>query len=262
MCFRTLWSMPDPSMQRLAGKVAIVTGGTRGIGLAIAAAYLSEGARVAVVGRTEASVRTAESTLGERGPWIGLTADLRDTESSGRLVQTAVQAFGGLDILVNNAGIAGPVDPWKTDVKDWDDVFAINLRSMFFCSRTAAGVMRDRVTGGSIVNLGSIAGQIGGIAMGPAYAASKAGLIGLTRSLARHFAPLGIRVNCLSPADIDTDMTFGWPEELRQRLISITPLARFGRPDEVSGAAVFLASDESSFITGQTLNVNGGAYMS
>ena len=249
-------------MQRLAGKAAIVTGGTRGIGLAIAAAYLSEGARVAVVGRTEASVRAAESTLGERGPWMGLTADLRDADSSGRVVQAAAQAFGGLDVLVNNAGSAGPVDPWKTDVKDWDDLFAVNLRSMFFCSRAAAGVMRDRATGGSIVNLGSIAGQIGGIAMGPAYTASKAGVIGLTRSLARHFASLGIRVNCLSPADIDTDMTSGWPEQLRQRLISLTPLARFGRPHEVSGAAVFLASDESSFITGQTLNVNGGAYMS
>lgn len=249
-------------MQRLAGKVAIVTGGTRGIGLAIAAAYLSEGARVVVVGRTEASVRTAEATLGERGPWIGLTADLRDADSSGRLVKASLQAFGGLDVLVNNAGVAGPVDPWKTDVKDWDDVFAINLRSVFSCSRAAAGVMRDRAAGGCIVNLGSIAGQIGGIAMGPAYAASKAGLIGLTRSLARHFAPLGIRVNCLSPADIDTDMTLGWPDELRRRLVSITPLARFGRPDEVAGAAVFLASDESSFVTGQTLNINGGSYMS
>ncbi len=249
-------------MQRLAGKAAIVTGGTRGIGLAIAATYLAEGARVAVVGRTEASFRAAEATLGERGPWIGLTADLRDADAPEVLVQAAAQAFGGLDILVNNAGIAGPVDPWKTDVKDWDDVLAINLRSIFFCSRAAAGVMRGRATGGSIVNLGSIAGQIGGIAMGPAYAASKAGLIGLTRSLARHFAPQGIRVNCLSPADIDTDMTLGWPEQLRQRLISITPLARFGRPEEVSGAAVFLAGDESSFITGQTINVNGGAYMS
>jgi 3-oxoacyl-[acyl-carrier protein] reductase len=254
--------MPDRSMLRLAGKVAMVTGGTRGIGAAIAAAYLSEGARVAVIGRTEASISAATSSLGEPGPWLGLAADLRDTDSFARLVQATMQEFGGLDILVNNAGIAGPVDPWKTDRTEWDEVFAVNLRSMFFCSRAASGVMRERAAGGSIVNLASIAGQIGGIAMGPAYAASKAGVIGLTRSLARHFAPLGIRVNCLSPADIDTDMTAAWPEALRRRLASITPLARFGRANEVSGAAVFLASDESSFITGQTLNVNGGAYMS
>jgi len=248
-------------MQRLAGKVAIITGGTRGIGLAIAGAFLRHGARVVVAGRTEASIKSAESTLGPPGSWIGVAADLSEPDVPSKLMGTAVEAFAGLQILVNNAGIAGPVDPWETGVKDWDAVVAVNLRSAFFCSRAAAELMRDGV-GGTIVNVASMAGQMGGIVMGPAYAASKAGLIGLTRSLARHFARLGIRVNCLSPADIETDMTSGWSEELRKRLISMTPLARFGRADEVSNAAVFLASDESSFITGQTINVNGGAYMS
>lgn len=247
-------------MQRLAGKVAIVTGGTRGIGLAIAGAFLHHGARVVVAGRTEASIRTAESTLGPQGSWIGIPADLSEANAASTLMSAAVEAFDGLQILVNNAGIAGPVDPWETGVEDWDAVVAINLRSAFLCSRAAAELMRDGV-GGTILNVSSMAGQMGGIVMGPAYAASKAGLIGLTRSLARHFARLGIRVNCVSPADIETDMTIGWSEELRKRLISMTPLARFGRTDEVSNAAVFLASDESSFITGQTINVNGGAYM-
>jgi 3-oxoacyl-[acyl-carrier protein] reductase len=116
--------------------------------------------------------------------------------------------------------------------------------------------------GGSIVNLSSIAGQHGGVAGSPAYASSKAAVIGLTRSLARRFASSRIRVNCIAPADIETDMTAGWPQELRDRLIAMTPLARFGTVAEVSGAATFLASDEASFITGQTLSINGGAFMS
>jgi 3-oxoacyl-[acyl-carrier protein] reductase len=120
--------------------------------------------------------------------------------------------------------------------------------------------MRER-GGGSILNISSIAGQNGGIAGSPAYAASKGAVITLTRALARRFAPHRIRVNCLSPADIETDMTAGWPQELRDRLIAITPLARFGAVDEVTGAAVFFASDESTYVTGQTLSINGGAYM-
>jgi 3-oxoacyl-[acyl-carrier protein] reductase len=120
--------------------------------------------------------------------------------------------------------------------------------------------MRER-GGGSILNISSIAGQHGGLAGSPAYASAKAGVIGLTRSLARRFAPHGIRVNCIAPADIETDMTANWPQELRDRLIAMTPLSRFGAADEVSFAAVFLASAEASFITGQTLSINGGALM-
>ena len=138
---------------------------------------------------------------------------------------------------------------------------AVNLRALFFLAREAAKSMRER-GGGSILNLGSIAGQNGGIAGSPAYASSKGAVITLTRSLARRFAPHRIRVNCLSPADIETGMTAGWPQELRQRLIAITPLGRFGEVAEVTGAAVFFASDESSYVTGQTLSINGGAFMS
>jgi 3-oxoacyl-[acyl-carrier protein] reductase len=116
--------------------------------------------------------------------------------------------------------------------------------------------------GGCIVNISSIAGQHGGIAGSPAYDSSKAAVIGLTRSLARRFAAHGIRVNCIAPADIETDMTANWPKELRQRLVDLTPLGRFGEPNEVSGAAVYLVSDEASFVTGQTLSINGGAFMS
>ena len=145
--------------------------------------------------------------------------------------------------------------------EQWDRVATVNLRAVFFCAREAAKAMRDRGQGGSIISLASVAGQIGGVATGPAYVAAKAGVIGLSRSLARHFAPFAVRVNCIAPADIETDMTAAWPEELRARLTAMTPLGRFGTADEVAGAAVYLASDEASYVTGQTLNVNGGLYM-
>jgi 3-oxoacyl-[acyl-carrier protein] reductase len=139
-------------------------------------------------------------------------------------------------------------------------VHDVNLRATFFVSRDAALSMKES-GGGAIINVSSIAGQHGGVAGSPAYASSKAAVIGLTRSLARRFAPHGIRVNCIAPADIETDMTANWPQDLRDRLNSLTPLGRFGAVDEVTGAAVFLASREASFIVGQTLSVNGGAYM-
>jgi 3-oxoacyl-[acyl-carrier protein] reductase len=149
---------------------------------------------------------------------------------------------------------------WSTSPDEWDRVHDVNLRATFFVAQQAAKSMRDHGKG-SILNVSSIAGQHGGVAGSPAYASSKAAVIGLTKSLARRFAPHGIRVNCISPADIETDMTANWPAELRDKLNSLTPLGRFGTIDEVNGAAIFLASDEASFITGQTLSINGGAYM-
>jgi 3-oxoacyl-[acyl-carrier protein] reductase len=172
-----------------------------------------------------------------------------------------IERFGGIDILVNNAGVGSTASEWDLTPQEWDRVHAVNLRAVFFLAREAAKSMRQR-GGGSILNVASIAGQNGGIAGSPAYAASKGATITLTRSLARRFAPYRIRVNCLSPADIETDMTAGWPKDLRDRLIAITPLGRFGSVDEVTGAAVYFASEESSFVTGQTLSINGGAFMS
>jgi 3-oxoacyl-[acyl-carrier protein] reductase len=169
--------------------------------------------------------------------------------------------FGRIDILVNNAGVVSRIGEWDLTPEEWDRVHAVNLRATFFVSRDAAKSMRDS-GGGAILNVSSIAGQHGGIAGSPAYASSKAAVIGLTRSLARRFAPHKVRVNCIAPADIETDMTATWPQELRDKLNSLTPLNRFGTVDEVTEAATFLVSDHASYITGQTLSINGGAYFS
>lgn len=245
---------------RLGGKTALVTGGTRGIGLAVVDAFLSEGARVAFSGTTAQSVERALARLGARGHSVGLVSELSTPEAAGKLVDAAVRRFGALTVLVNNAGVGSGDSAWEVTPEAWDRVLNVNLRAVFFTSLAAAKSMRA-AGGGAIVNVSSIAGQSGGIAGSPAYAAAKAGVIGLTRSLARQFAADRIRVNCLSPADIETDMTAGWSPALRQRLIAATPLGRFGKPEELAGAAVFLASEEASFVTGQTFAVNGGAYM-
>jgi 3-oxoacyl-[acyl-carrier protein] reductase len=247
-------------MGRLAGKVALVTGGTRGIGRGIVHAFLAEGARVVFSGASERTVDAARRALASDALCQGIAADLVDPGAPERLVAETIRRFGGIDILVNNAGVVSRAGEWELSPEEWDRIHAVNLRAIFFLAREAARSMRDRGAG-SILNVSSIAGQNGGIAGSPAYASSKAAVIGLTKSLARRFAPFGIRVNCLAPADIETDMTAAFPPELRQRLIAITPLGRFGSVDEVTGAAVFLAADESSYITGQTLSVNGGAYM-
>jgi 3-oxoacyl-[acyl-carrier protein] reductase len=244
---------------RLAGKTALVTGGTRGIGFAIVRAFIEEGARVAFSGTTPENVESTEARLADPGRCFGLVAELSAPDAGARLVERAAQQLGSVDVLVNNAGVASASDAWAVMPEEWDRILNINLRAVFFLSQAAARGMRGHA--GSIINVSSIAGQNGGIAGSPAYAAAKAGVIGLTRSLARRFAGEGIRVNCIAPADIETDMTAAWPAALRERLIALTPLRRFGRSEEVSGAAVFLAADESSFVTGQTLSVNGGAYM-
>ncbi len=247
-------------MGRLDGKVALVTGGTRGIGLAIVRAFLAEGARVIYSGTSDRSVTQAGSTLPADGSCAGMVADLEAPDAPARLVGAASARFGRIDVLVNNAGVVSRSSEWDLTPDEWDRLHSVNLRAVFFASQAAAHRMREK-PGCSILNVSSIAGQNGGLAGSPAYASAKAGVIGLTRSLARRFAPHGIRVNCIAPADIETDMTAGWPQELRDRLLAITPQNRFGMPEEVAGAAVYFASDESGFVTGQTLSVNGGAYM-
>jgi 3-oxoacyl-[acyl-carrier protein] reductase len=248
-----------PAAGRLIGQVALVTGGTRGIGAAIVEAFLAEGASVVFSGTSERTVADALKGCSQHR-LAGLVADMADVDAPQRLTEGALGRFGQLDILVNNAGIVSRADEWALTPSEWDRVQVVNLRAVFFMCQAAAFHMRARGRG-SILNVSSIAGQTGGVAGSPAYAAAKAGVLALSRALARRYAPAGIRVNCIAPADIETDMTKNWPQDLRDRLIAATPLGRFGKADEVSGAAVFLASDEASYITGQTLSINGGAFM-
>lgn len=248
-------------MGRLQRKVALITGGSRGIGAGIVRAFLHEEATVAFSGTSSATVARASQMFGAGGSQHGFLSDLSQPEAATQLVDAVLEHFGRIDILVNNAGVVSRTDEWSLSPDEWDRVHNVNLRATFFMARDCAMAMK-RNGGGSILNVSSIAGQHGGVAGSPAYASSKAAVIGLTRSLARRFAPHSIRVNCLAPADIETDITATWPQELRDRLNSLTPLNRFGSVEEVAGAAVFLVSDEASYITGQTLSINGGAFMS
>ena len=248
-------------MPRFDGKVALITGGTRGIGLACVRAFAARGAAVAWTGHSQKSVDAARVHMPDLAADGGIAADFADPGAPATLVAAAVSRYGRLDVLINNAGIMdAKADPMAASVEEWDRIMAINLRAAFFASRAAAGVMQ-KGGGGSIVMLGSIASQIGGAATGPAYVASKAGLEGLTKSLARHFAPFRIRVNCIAPSGIETDMVAAWPPEARARIMAMTPLGRLGHPEEVTQAALYLGSDDSSYVTGQTININGGAYM-
>jgi 3-oxoacyl-[acyl-carrier protein] reductase len=247
---------------RLSGRVVLVTGASRGIGAEIAARSAEEGATVAVhyhrsadgAAKTLGRVRAA----GSKGETFA--ADLSDGSAAEALVGDVLRSFGCLDGLVNNAGLT-QVGPFlEIDPSTWDAVLATDLSAAFHTSRAALPSMLERGSG-SIVNIASRLGQMG-IAETAAYSAAKAGLIGLTRSLAREVGPQGVRVNAVAPGMIETEMTtdLAVSDEGRRRLRDM-PLGRYGRPEEVAETVVFLLSDASSLFLGQTLNPNGGGYM-
>jgi len=246
---------------RLEGKTAIVTGASRGLGRAIALAFAREGADVLVnyASREEraAEVASAIERLGRRA--ILQRGDVSDAVQVRAMVQAALGRFGRVDVLVNNAGITMPKGLLETSEAEWDRVLAINLRGVFLCCQAVAEAMMAQ-GGGRIINIASTAGQTGTLS-GPAYCASKAGVMGLTKSLARSFAAHNVLVNALSPALIDTEILY-WrtPEQWKTTLESI-PLKRLGNPDDLAEAAVFLASSGGNFITGATLDINGGLHM-
>ena len=246
---------------RLEGKKAIVTGASRGLGRAMALALAREGADVLVnfSSREEPAkeVAAAIEQLGRRA--ILHRADVSDGAQVKGMVQAAVAGFGRVDILVNNAGVTLPKGPLETSEADWDRVLAVNLKSVFLCSQAVAeGMIRQG--GGRIINISSTAGQTGNLS-GPAYCASKAGVVGLTKSLARTFAPYNILVNALAPALIDTEILYWRTTEQWKETLQSIPLKRLGDPNDLAEAVVFLASNGGNFITGTTLDVNGGLHM-
>jgi 3-oxoacyl-[acyl-carrier protein] reductase len=238
----------------LSGKTAFVTGSTRGIGLAIAQSLYGAGAKVAVIGRDLERARSVATGLGERAAGVG--CDVADAAQVEAAVAAAERALGPIDILVNNAGLTRDNILLRLTDEDWDAVLDANLKGAFHTIRaTIKGMMKRRA--GRIINISSIVGLIGNKGQAN-YAASKAGLIGLTKSVAKEYASRNILVNCIAPGFIQTDMTDALPAEARATLLEEIALGRLGRPEDVAGTVLFLASDLAGYITGQVLVVDGG----
>jgi 3-oxoacyl-[acyl-carrier protein] reductase len=238
----------------LAGKTAFVTGSTRGIGLAVARALHAAGAKVAIVGRDPSRAAGVAGELGERTVGVGCDVALADQVESA--IAAAEQALGPIDILVNNAGLTRDNILLRLSDADWDAVLDANLKGAFHTTRAVIkGMMKRRA--GRIVNISSIVGLTGNKGQAN-YAASKAGLIGFTKSVAKEYASRGVLVNCVAPGFIETDMTAALPGEARATLLQDIALGRLGRPEDVAGAVLFLASDLAAYVTGQVLVVDGG----
>jgi 3-oxoacyl-[acyl-carrier protein] reductase len=247
-------------MKRLSGKVALVTGGQRGIGSAICQAFAREGAAVAIadVAHGESGQGLAAALLDAGHLAADFAVDVSDEDSVSELLAEVEARFGRVDVLVNNAGISRRVRFLEMTSADWDAMMAVNLRGVFLVTRRAVPLMQA-AGGGRIINIASQLGQRGGAFLAH-YCAAKAGVIGFTKALARELAPT-ITVNAIAPGPILTDMTSGREPEWYRELERELPLGRLGRPDEVAPSAVFLASDEGAFYTGQTLGPNGGHVM-
>ena len=241
----------------LTGKNAVVTGSTRGIGRAVAEALAASGARVAVVGREKEKATAVAGEIGNGA--AGFACDVSDTTAVAQLVADVEKEFGGIDILVNNAGITRDNLVMRLKDEDWDQVMNANLRGAFAAIRAASrGMMKKRA--GRIINMASVVGLNGNKGQAN-YAASKAGLIALTKSVAKELGSRNILVNAIAPGFIETEMTDAMTPEARDALNGIIPLERLGKTSDIASAVVFLASDHASYITGQVLVVDGGMVM-
>jgi 3-oxoacyl-[acyl-carrier protein] reductase len=248
-------------MFSLAERNALITGAARGLGLAIARGLAQAGARVALTDiDAEGAEAAARALRGEGHQTMALKLDVRDEADFQRGFDAAAANFGGIDILVNNAAVTPHRSLWEITTAEWDEVMAVNLRGCFFGCRIAAKHMRERGWG-RILNLSSLAGQQASSVTGAHYAASKAGLFALTRSFAQELAPYGVTVNAISPAAIRGPSLDELDEASQRRFLATLPVGRFGDETEVAAAAIYLASDAAGFVTGTTLDLNGGRLM-
>ena len=246
-------------MALLDGKTAVITGGARGIGFAIAARFVTEGARVVLGDVDPAATDAAARKLGGSGVARPMQCDVTSSADVEALVNAAVAEFGALDVMVNNAGITRDATMRKMTEDDFDQVIAVHLKGTWNGTRYGAGVMRE-AGGGAIINISSISGKVG--LMGQTnYSAAKAGIVGMTKAAAKEVAHLGVRINAIQPGLIRSAMTEAMPQRIWDAKLAEVPMARAGEPGEIASVAVFLASDLSSYMTGTVLEVTGGRYM-
>ncbi|MBI5442673.1 MAG: 3-oxoacyl-[acyl-carrier-protein] reductase [Deltaproteobacteria bacterium] len=244
-------------MSAFAGQRVLVTGSTRGIGRAVAAHFAAGGARVALTGRSQEAAASVAAALS--GETLALALEVSDPASVSAAVDQVVRAWGGIDVLVNNAGITRDNLILRMKLEDWRAVLDANLTGAFLCCKECLRHM-IRARAGVIINISSVVGEMGNPGQAN-YCASKSGLEGLTRSLAREYANRNIRVNAVAPGFIATDMTDALGEDAKDALLSQIPLGRLGTPEDVARVVGFLASEGATYVTGQVLHVNGGMYM-
>jgi len=244
----------------LEGKVALVTGGARGIGKEIALCLAKQGANIALCDvNLEETEKTAKEIRDLGRDCLALKADVTSLKDVQDMMDKILDKLSKLDILINNAGITKDGLVLRMSEQDWDKVIAVNLKGCFICTKVASKVMLKQRFG-KIVNLASIIGIMGNIGQAN-YAASKAGIIGLTKSVAKELAPRGVCVNAIAPGFIKTEMTAKLPEDVQKKMLSLIPLGRFGEPKDVANLALFLSSKNSSYITGQVIQIDGGMLM-
>ncbi len=244
----------------LKDKVVIVTGASRGIGRTLALTLAGTGAKVVLSARNEEALNQLVAEIqAAGGAAVAVAGDVSSASAAEKLIEAGVGAFGRVDVLVNNAGVTRDALLLRMKDEDWDEVLNVNLKGAFLCTRAAAKVM-SKQRFGRIINISSVVGEMGNPGQAN-YCASKAGLLGLTKSVARELARRNVTVNAITPGFIVTDMTDALPEKTREELAAQIPLGRFGSAEDIAHAVIFLASDQAGYITGQTLGVNGGMYM-